>query len=312
MTTVHVDFNDLARGGKVVALRSWADGPVSVGDRVLAVDRFEDMRFSAVVAEENAETGEIYLAFDPDVADPKPAEHVIYSMDSAQQPVWIYRTLSGGSYGSGASLNEVRARYRSRRNPDDKGQIDVIEHVEVRHEPGYWLRHQLREDNLEGDYPARVFLATTKYEGVTRMDLSRWGLAGNGEPLVIACLPDDTIISVLDQITDYDTAVVTTTIGDPQRDGYVSGVSALSGSWASRTKARFQTLAESGLGVNSTILELMEHSGAHAALERKRKGKPRDILSSEHSRPARRKGDPPIIPSRILDRLHNQVAFIAA
>lgn len=302
MTIVHVDFNDLARGGKVVALRSWADGPVAIGDRVLAVDRFEDMRFSAVVAEENPETGEIYLAFDPDVVDSMPAEHVIYSMDSAQQPVWIYRTLSGGSYGSGASLNEVQARYRSRRNPDHTGQIDVIEHIEIRHSPGYWLRYQLREDNREGDYPARVFLATTMHEGVSKADLSRWGLAGNGEPLVIACLPDDTIISVLDQITDYDTAVVTTTIGDPQRDGYISAVSALSGSWAGRTKARFQTLAESGLGVNSTILELMEHSGARAALERKRrKGKPKEP-SSEHIGPS----------SRILDSLHSQVAFVSA
>jgi len=59
--TIKVDFNNLARNGKVVALRTWADGPVAVGQRVRAVD-YDGLTFDAEVAEENIESHTLYLA----------------------------------------------------------------------------------------------------------------------------------------------------------------------------------------------------------------------------------------------------------
>lgn len=61
MTTVTVDFNALARDGLVKASRRRADGPVQVGDRVLAVDPDEGMEFDADVVEVDEESGRIYL-----------------------------------------------------------------------------------------------------------------------------------------------------------------------------------------------------------------------------------------------------------
>jgi hypothetical protein len=61
VTTVKVDFNALARDGLVKASRRRADGPVQVGDRVLAVDPDEGMEFDADVVEVDDDSGRIYL-----------------------------------------------------------------------------------------------------------------------------------------------------------------------------------------------------------------------------------------------------------
>ncbi|MDJ0489144.1 hypothetical protein QNA24_22475 [Rhodococcus qingshengii] len=58
--TIKVDFNNLARNGKVVALPTWADGPVAVGQRVRAVD-YDGLTFDAEVAEEDIESHTLYL-----------------------------------------------------------------------------------------------------------------------------------------------------------------------------------------------------------------------------------------------------------
>ncbi|BAG32218.1 hypothetical protein [Nocardia farcinica] len=63
MTTVHVDFNDVARDGKVVALRDRADGPLAIGDLVTAVDQFDgELATPAVVAEQDDDGRVLYLA----------------------------------------------------------------------------------------------------------------------------------------------------------------------------------------------------------------------------------------------------------
>ena len=51
MRTVEVDFNNLTKDGRVRASQRRADGPVSSGDVVSAIDSAEDMRFEATVVE---------------------------------------------------------------------------------------------------------------------------------------------------------------------------------------------------------------------------------------------------------------------
>ena len=61
MITVQVDFNSRARNGLVKASLRSADGPVEVGDRVIAADRAEGLEFEATVHSIDDETGHLYL-----------------------------------------------------------------------------------------------------------------------------------------------------------------------------------------------------------------------------------------------------------
>lgn len=61
--TVDVDFNLLARGGKVIALQSWADGPLVLGEKVRAYDQDGELDMEAIVSEYDEETKHFYLEF---------------------------------------------------------------------------------------------------------------------------------------------------------------------------------------------------------------------------------------------------------
>ncbi|MDK3256190.1 hypothetical protein [Blastococcus capsensis] len=57
--TIHVDFNDLVRGGQVLGYLDQVDGEIAVGDEVVAVDDAEGLTFGATVGA--IEDDEVYL-----------------------------------------------------------------------------------------------------------------------------------------------------------------------------------------------------------------------------------------------------------
>ncbi|MEU0538328.1 hypothetical protein ABZ319_00515 [Nocardia sp. NPDC005978] len=259
-TTVHVDFNDLARDGKVVALKEWANGPIAVGDLVTLVDQFDDeLTMRAVVAEQD-DSGQMYLDFTPPVVD-----NVVYSRDPRKSPEWQYQVVDRKDFGLGGSFEAVRKLYHSR-NPV-RGPL-AVEHFQQYRDLGYWLRTR-GPANEESTLPIRTFVATFDNQNRSVRELSPWGISSNGEPLVIGCLPSDTIQSVLDQITDHDSVVVTMAIPNGPGGRLISATSSLAGSKAPRpAKQSYRTLADVGLGLESTILELMETSGIFEELKR--------------------------------------------
>ncbi|TSD47996.1 hypothetical protein FFI94_018955 [Rhodococcus sp. KBS0724] len=267
-TTVLVDFNDLARGGKVVALRSWADGPVSVGDRVTALDDMEDLRFSAIVAEENAETGEIYLALDEGA---NAATHLIVKVDGDNPQSW--ETIPREKYGAPEVMAEVWKRLFKASPPvpiDVPNDLStVISHLQTRTPDGFWLRYALGPDEEWRKHVALKFLATTRHEKVGAEKIRRWGTAEDGTALVIACLETDTIDSVLEQMTENDSVVVTTALHDPDNNWTISAVSGLSGHKAVEPDRSMETLSDAGLTLGSTIRDLMAASGVYEVLNQR-------------------------------------------
>ncbi|QDM57094.1 hypothetical protein SEA_WHACK_31 [Rhodococcus phage Whack] len=262
-TTVLVDFNDLARGGKVVALKKWADGPVSVGDRVTAFDDIEDLRFDAVVAEENVETGEIYLALNEDA---EIATQLVIKVDDDAPGGW--ETIPREKYAAPEVMQEVwKYLFKKPLAPEgDETRPPVVSHLQSRTPEGFWLRYTLGPDEEWRKQVALKFLATTRHEKITADQILRWGVAEDGKPLVIACLETDTIDSVLEQMTERDSVVVTTSLHDPDKNWMISAVSGLSGHKAAEGVRPMETLSEAGLTAKSTIRDLMAASGVYEAL----------------------------------------------
>jgi hypothetical protein len=85
--TVIVDFNARARGGLVKASPKHASAPVTIGQRVLAVDPDEeDMSFTATV--HAIEEGRMYLAVDWEpVPDAIPEIHPTFRL--ARGTLWL-------------------------------------------------------------------------------------------------------------------------------------------------------------------------------------------------------------------------------
>ncbi|MDV8021995.1 hypothetical protein [Rhodococcus sp. IEGM 1330] len=269
MTIVNVDFNDVARGGKVVALRSWADAPVVVGETVQAVDRLEGLSFDAVVSEEDDASGEIYLSLIAESESRPPAEihGVVYTYDADASPSWTYQTLPKALVGFGDDVASVRTSFkrRSARHPrpaDSSRRSAVAEYVEFRLTPGFRLRYQLDSHQAERRAAAEAFVKTTRHALLTRWDIARMGLTASGDAVVVAALPDDTIDSVLEQMDPEDNFVITLAMHDRVRDHVVSLVSGVSREHAKLPVGRrMETLKAAGLSASSTVEQLMKASG---------------------------------------------------
>jgi hypothetical protein len=140
-------------------------------------------------------------------------ENVVYRYQPDGQPAVSYRGIPSGRTGGGGDLTAARASYRSdltRLLHVDRHQLPpVIEHLEaVVH--GMWVRTRIGA--VHRDHSAdRMFLQTLLAPGQSQEQL-RAALARDAErgldPVVVIVEPEDTVASVLEQMTPRDTVVV--------------------------------------------------------------------------------------------------------
>ncbi|MFF8327826.1 hypothetical protein ACH49M_21545 [Rhodococcus qingshengii] len=275
MNTIRIDFNDRARGGKVVALKSWADGPVTLGDDVIAFDETEDLRYSAVVAEEDEETGEIYLELGVEL------QSTGDNSAPSQQPLVthppitprINPNLSWGQREVVAAFNrQMQQNSGLRRNIDDALRaalpaFTTVHHFQTRVPEGYLLRYKLDAMQDLRLQAARYFETVSKPEGSSAWDfLRREDLGKLSERVVVACLPDDTISSVLGQMEDDVAVAVAMPVENSEGIWTASTVSGITRQDDHETHDDLPSLTSVGLTFQSTIREFMEVSGALDAL----------------------------------------------
>ncbi|QXW04052.1 hypothetical protein [Rhodococcus globerulus] len=275
MNTIRIDFNDLARGGKVVALKSWADGPVALGDHVIAFDEIEDLRYSAVVAEEDTETGEIYLELGDELPSPDQVPAPTHRVASTLPPIQFPPSASL-SYTQRETLAAFKRQLRQ--NPDLQRSIDdvrrtivpaftTVHHFQTRMPEGYLLRYELDAMQDLRLRAAKYFQAVSKPGSTRAWDLFRQEVQADLiERVVIACLPHDTINSVLGQMEENTAVAVAMPVENSEGIWTASTVSGIARQGTQEPTAELLTLTSVGLTLDSTISEFMEASGALDAL----------------------------------------------
>lgn len=206
--------------------------------------------------------------------------HVIYSHEPGAEPSWTYRSHPIACFGMADSLPEAREDFSEALALTlDEGEQapEVVEHLERRHPAGFWIRIQLTPDARERDYAARIFLSTWGQSGEPRnrpprlIERTRTDI---GEPIMIACLPEDTIGSVVEQLNTNESCAVLLSFSD-LREGiegsWVSGIAR--GEAAASADYPAASLDEQGLTRNSTMREMMEHAVKAAGV-----GRPEPLL----------------------------------
>jgi hypothetical protein len=148
-------------------------------------------------------------------------ENVVYRYTPDNRPEIRYRSTPSLCTGTADTLAEARARYRA----DLSGLLQVgrrdlppvIEHVEtVVH--GMWVREKVGA--VHRDHGAdRMFLQTLLAHGQAQEELRAYldGACGVGvEPVIVLTEREDTVGSILDQMTPRDAVVIA--YSDPDRD----------------------------------------------------------------------------------------------
>jgi hypothetical protein len=141
-------------------------------------------------------------------------ENIVYSYDPAYQPAIQYYSIPSSCSGGANTLDEARSSYRS----DMAGLMGVsryelppvIEHLEAV-VAGRWVRTRvgaLHRDRISG----RMFLQTLLSSGQAQDDLRAHldaATAASSAPVVLIVEPEDTLGTVLDQMTPRDALWVT-------------------------------------------------------------------------------------------------------
>ncbi len=141
-------------------------------------------------------------------------ENVVFTVDPNTSPAIRYRSIPSLCTGTAATLAEARVGYRA--DLVELLQVDrhdlppVIEHVEaVVH--GMWVREKVgavHRDCTED----RMFLQTLLAPGAAQNEFRSHveaAVAHGVEPVVVLVDPDDSVGTVLDQMTPQDAVVVT-------------------------------------------------------------------------------------------------------
>ncbi len=148
-------------------------------------------------------------------------ENVVYRYTPDEHPAIRYRSTPSLCTGTADTLAEARARYRADLTAlldvDRRELPPVIEHVEsVVH--GMWVREKVGA--VHRDHSAdRMFLQTLLADGQAQAELRAYlnRACGVGvEPVIVLTEREDTVGSVLDQMTPRDAVLVA--YSDPDRD----------------------------------------------------------------------------------------------
>lgn len=205
-------------------------------------------------------------------------EHVIYSHDPDADPGWTYRSRPIACIGMADTLAAAREDFREALELalDDEQVPDVIEHLERPHPDEFWVRIRLGAGARERDYAAHIFLNTWAQSG-TRRDgpppLIARSRTDIGEPIVIACLPTDSIGSVVEQLNEGESCAVllsSVNIEEGYEQTWISGIAV-----GPREDLDYPaaSLDEQGLSLDSTMDELMVRS-----IAARQKNKPHPLL----------------------------------
>lgn len=194
--------------------------------------------------------------------------HAFYSFDADQTPQWAYRSHPISCYGLADSLREARLDFREALEfslEEGESKPDLIEHVEQRHPLGFWTRVRLgeRPDQDWRDYVARVFVNTINHavQNGQKPEMATWGATATGEPVVVACLPIDTIDSVIDQLQPDESCAIALSFPLQAEGLEVSWVSGIIRELAAPITRPTESLREAGLSTDSTIEEFMNSTG---------------------------------------------------
>lgn len=160
---------------------------------------------------------------------------------------------------AGATLDEVRSEFHSAAAfaRPDLDELTVIEHLERPLAPGAYIRTAVDRRTLDRDRTARLMRASLQVVDHWRDFQSKIPEAATGDAIVIACVPDDRMRWISEQMSDHDTIGLCAP-GPSAGAGQFIWWSFILGQHAAAASIQaVESLADAGLSDDSTVSEFM-------------------------------------------------------
>lgn len=138
----------------------------------------------------------------------RPAQTVIYRLDSAHDPAWQFYSMPESIVGGGKTLDDVRAEYRDALafSLGSPALPEIREYIEGEiGSLGIWLRLPIEHPNVNGVFE-QVGRQITAYP--EDRDWFFANTTAGGDPVIVTPSADAPLSSILDQMTIYDTLIL--------------------------------------------------------------------------------------------------------
>lgn len=187
--------------------------------------------------------------------------HVVYRVDDpgTRREQWSSYSFPYGIHTVGTTLAEARAEFRSAAafGLSDFDELTVAEHLERPLVPGAYIRTAVDRRTLDREATERAMRASLQVVDQWRDFQETLPPAATGDAVVIACVPDDRLSWIFEQMSGHD-AVGLCTLGPATSAAQLVWWSFVVGELAVTTPAATQPLADAGLFGDSTVSEFMQ------------------------------------------------------
>ena len=188
--------------------------------------------------------------------------HVVYRVDEPATPreQWSTYSFPIGIYVTGTTLDEVRSEFRAAAafalpNLDE---FTVIEHLERALAPGAYIRVAVDRRMLDRDATVALMRSSLQVVDQWRDFQDRVPPAATGDTVMIACVADDRLGWIFEQMSDHD-AIGVCAPGPAAGEGQFVWWSFILGQYAAdATSSDLESLAAAGLDVDSTVSDFMQ------------------------------------------------------
>ena len=186
--------------------------------------------------------------------------HVVYRVHDpgTRSEQWASYSFPYSIYVEGATLDEVRSEFRVAIADAPAGVrgLTAIEHLERPLAPGAYIRVAVDRRTLDRDDTAQAMYSSLTAPAQFDDFRNTMPTAATGDVVMIACVPDDTLGWIFEQMTEHD-AIGICARGPDAGATRLVWWSFLVGGGADVDPTALETLAVAGLSAESTIAEFM-------------------------------------------------------
>jgi hypothetical protein len=188
--------------------------------------------------------------------------HVVYRVHDpgTRHEQWSSYSFPYGIYVEGSTMDEVRSELRAAMGdaPSEIRGLAVIEHLERPLVPGAYVRVAVDRRTLDREQIAQAMQSSLTVPAQFDDFRATMPIAATGDSVMIACVPDDTLGWVLEQMTEHDAVGICADGPEVRTKNRLVWWSFLVGSEAEDfDQTTLETLASAGLTAASTVAEFM-------------------------------------------------------
>ena len=187
--------------------------------------------------------------------------HVVYRVHDSgtRTEQWTSYSFPFSIYVEGSTLEEVRSELSEALEsaPPNVRELSLIEHLEQPLVPGAYMRTAVDRRTLDREATGQTMRSSLAVPSQFDDFRATMPVAATGDAVMIACVPQDTLSWVFEQMTDHDAVGICAQGPGAGTSRLVWWSFIIGGEAEDRNTTALETLASAGLSASSTVAEFM-------------------------------------------------------